>query len=141
LSFRGRFASCAGLALALACACGGRERAAKAEAAGIVRAVAALRAAPNAAKATLLPGLEGVGCSDAQVCETKRVCVAAYEKQGRALELTDRARTRLDTGVDASHAAELNALLGEAERELQKSRALADQCAELEGALRRRFEL
>ena len=121
--------------------CGGAERAAKAEAAAIVRAVAIVRAAPNEAKAPLLPGLKGAVCSDPEVCELKKVCVTAYERHQSAIDLTAQVRARLDSGADAGEAQKLVVLLVDAERKLAESRTLSDDCAEREGAVRRRFKL
>lgn len=129
-----------GFALTVA-ACGGAEREAKAEADRVLRAVARLREAPNEAKAELLPELSRLSCKDAEVCEALKVCTAAYERHVRAIETTARVKRRLDADAGPADAPELAALLGEAERELGQSRAMADRCAELEGALRRRFKL
>jgi hypothetical protein len=129
------------LSLLAAAGCGGAERAAKAEAAGVVRAVAALRDAPNEAKAPLLATLKGAACSDPEVCALKKVCVSAYEQHLSALELTAEVKGRLDSGADAGEAQKLGVLLGDAERKLVESRTLSDRCVEREGAARRRFKL
>jgi hypothetical protein len=125
----------------LVVACGGRERAAKAEAAGVVRAVAALRDAPNEAKSVLLPELERLRCTDAEVCELQRVCASAYQRHLGALAKTESVKRQLDAGSGAAQAGALAGILLEAERELERGRALGERCTELEGALRRRFQL
>jgi hypothetical protein len=109
------------------------------EAAGVARAVEALRQAPNAEKAPFLKALKAVPCDAGDVCTLKKACVDAYVLEQTALDAVSavRARTRTADGLN-SDAVDL---LANAEHDLGRSRELTKACADLEGAARRKYRL
>ena len=119
----------------LACAASGCTDAGKHEAASLVGAVDAYqRAQPGPSKADRGKAVADVPCSDARVCEAKRVCVSAIELTVRAIALRDDVAARvadLETGAlskDAIEARQLPTRLDEAERLLTEGRARMAEC-------------
>lgn len=131
------------LALGAALACAGCRResaeARKGEAAGVARAVEALRQAPNAEKPPFLKALKAVPCTADDVCELQKACVDAYALEQSALEAVSAVRSRTRT-ADALNSDAVD-LLANAERDLGRSRELTKTCADLEGAARRQYGL
>jgi hypothetical protein len=112
----------------------------RAEAERVSRAVTALRNAENAAKRSLLDVLARSACAVADVCEMKRVCVAAYRAHVEAFELSEGVRRTLDA-ADAANPAELVQALDSAETNLRAARSAARRCTDLEGEITRKYRL
>ena len=132
-----------GVVLALgACSsgCGSSDRdAERAEAGALVHAIQAVRRAPHDAKQGLLAALEAAPCTSDR-CETKTVCVEAYQRHVRGVEGLAGARRALG-GSDALVTRSSTELLTRAQEDLEKSVALAKECADREGELARRYGL
>lgn len=116
------------------------EQEARAEAAELLRAVEQLRTAANDQKAPFLHLLQEVPCSESELCNLKRRCVAAYELHQGALDGLSALRREISRSTDPipESAAEE---LGRTERDLLRAKELSETCAELEGAARRRYDL
>lgn len=123
-------------ALALSCS-SGREAAAQKSAAQVARAIEVLRQAPNATKAEPLAALAKLPCAGQDVCQTRDSCRAAYALHVEALTLTAAAKQKLadDQPLEAAK------LLNASDQKLKDADAKVTRCTELEGALRRRYEL
>ncbi len=106
----------------------------------MAHAVEQLRSAPNAAKAPLLRALERQPCESEDVCELKRVCVAAYRDQLGALDGARALEHALSGDAAAPPPASAAALVESSEHRLEAARAGARHCAELQGALSRRYK-
>jgi len=126
-------------ALLLGCGSGRQE------AASLVEAVARFRRAENSEKPTREQDIENVACSDADVCETKRICEAATRPTSEALRLkaqVERGLADLEHGVivktdDAATA--LPKMLDEAERLLAEGHDAMPACDKRVLELRARF--
>jgi hypothetical protein len=77
------------------CALGACTGGAKREASALSDAVDRFRHATGPASTTEAAAVAAVECSDAQVCEAKRACVAAIDPTARALALKDEVGARL----------------------------------------------
>ena len=122
-------------------ACHGEgDQAARSEAGALARGVQVLRDAPNDAKRPFLSALEALPCSAADRCDLKKGCDAAYSLQVQAWDAIAavRAATRDSTAVVPPEAA---LLLSRSSADLARASALAKECADLEGAARRRYAL
>lgn len=111
-----------------------RERA---EAERIVRRIEVLRDATLDGKEAALNALRDEPCSEPEPCELKQICADGYRLFAASAEkrrTLARALAR-PHGVPAVSSA--STLLASAQAELEVSRDLITQCAELEGALRR----
>ncbi len=112
-----------------ACVSGARGEAAK-----LVSAVDRYRHAPDASKTVEAQAVAAVPCTDAKVCEAKRVCVAALDPTARALALKEEVAGRLRDieqsrlAPDAPDARALPAKLDDAERLLREGRAKMPEC-------------
>jgi hypothetical protein len=120
----------------------GAERARREEATALVRAIEALREAPNPGKRPLLKQLEQQPCSSEELCELKRVCTKAYHRHQRALDSARSLRhaLRADAGPAAS-AGPTTKLVADAQRYLKRARFLSRRCTELQGKVSRRYDL
>jgi hypothetical protein len=122
------------LALPLAFILGACAGSAKREAATLIGAVDRYRRADNASRAGLTRSIEDVACTDAQVCDAKRACLAAIDPTTRALRLKDEVTLRLADiegrrlAPDASEAQALPDKLDEAARLLSEGRAKMPDC-------------
>ena len=125
-------ASCALLACSSA-----REAEAKQSAGRVARAIEVVLNAPNAAKATALAELAKVSCGAPDICETRDICRSAYALHVEALTLTQAAKQQLDDGKSTEAAK----LLGASEEKLTEASRRITDCAERDGALRRRYKL
>jgi hypothetical protein len=119
---------------------GEREQAERAEAGRITHAIAALREAPNDAKAPRLLALERENCTTEELCELKRTCVEAYRLHARALEASRVAARALDGGADGEGVRRIGELVASSERDLDRARELTQRCSELESRIARRYE-
>ncbi|HEV8549568.1 MAG TPA: hypothetical protein VGQ57_11085 [Polyangiaceae bacterium] len=117
--------------------CDASERAARAEAADISRAVDAVRAADNPAKAGPLAALRDKSCSVADICAVKSLCIAAYEQHERALALVAEAKA----GITAAPAASVAQTLTLAESALTRAKSQTDDCATRQGEMARHFKV
>jgi len=124
-------------ALALLAGCDEKERAVRSEAAGVSRAVDAVRTAENAQKSAPLDALRRTPCSAAEVCAVQSYCVAAYEKHVAALALVDEAKATVATAPAEKVAATLKA----AEAGLGQAKTMTDDCATRQGELVRKFRV
>jgi hypothetical protein len=107
------------------------ERAQSLEAATMSSAIQSLRAAPHNAKDAPLATLKGLECRHPLACETQQMCVQAYTLHTKALEMGSLLRERLRQGNQPSEAA-AKELLAVAEKDLEASKRMVDQCLELE---------
>jgi hypothetical protein len=90
---------CWALALAVALALAGAPGctpSAKREAASLLVAMDRYQREGNASKVADAQAVAAVACTDAQVCETKRVCLDAIEPTARALSLKDEVSARVE---------------------------------------------
>jgi hypothetical protein len=128
---------------ALSLGCGSARQ----EAASLVEAVARFRRAENSEKPAREQDIERVSCSDAEVCETKRICEAATRSTAEALRLkarVERGLADLEHGVLAKTddaAAELPKMLDDAERLLGEGHEAMPACDKRLLELRARFGL
>lgn len=123
---------------ALACR-GEAEEAHRAEAARVARSVQQLRAAPNPAKAPFLAALEAEPCASSDARELKATCVAAYRDLLGALGTARELASALAMDAAAPPAASAAALVEGSEARLARAREGTRRCADLEGALARRY--
>jgi hypothetical protein len=120
---------------------GEQEQARRAEAGRIAHAIAALREAPNEAKAPRVAALEREACSVQELCELKRSCVDAYRLLNQGLEASRVARRALDADAGAAAAQRVAELVRVTERDLGRARELTGRCSELEAEATRRYGL
>jgi predicted transcriptional regulator len=127
--------------LALACST------AKPEAASLVAAIDRFHKAENADKPDRAQGIARVACTDAEVCETKRLCEAATKPTADALVLkaeVERGLADLEQGRLAKTdpaAVALPGKLDEATRLLSEGHAAMPACDQRVLALRARYDL
>jgi hypothetical protein len=118
------------LGASLACTGG----AAKREASSLIGAVDRFRRAENVGKPAQAQAVAGIGCTAADVCEAKRVCLDAVEPTARALTLKNEVELRLadiQRGTLDPHSPEASALPGkldEAQKLLEEGRAKMPDC-------------
>lgn len=98
--------------------------------------------ADNAAKGELAQAVAALPCSDAQVCDAQRACLAAIEPTARALALKDEVSARIDDlqtkrlAPDSAEAQTLPGKLDLASRLLNEGRARMPICERLLADLR-----
>ncbi len=129
------------MSLLLSCCHGEAEQAHRTEAGRFAHAVDSLRKAPNDDKAPYLAALERMPCSVPDVCQLKRACVDAYQRQLRGLAAVRVARRLLDADGGPAQAASAAAGLASAPKVLSDARQRARHCADLEGAVARHYGL
>jgi hypothetical protein len=114
----------------------------RAEAGRVAEATRKVREAPNRERAPLLKALEATACLTDDVCALKKRCADAYELQERALEGISAVR-RATTGASAAEPVPSGAteLLSNVTADLERAKTLAKECADMEGAVRRRYSL
>jgi hypothetical protein len=122
--------------LALSCS-SSQEAAAQKSAAQVARAIEVLRQAPNPAKAAPLAALAKLPCSAPDVCQTRDRCREAYAVHVEAISLTGAAKQKLANDEPLEAAKLLNA----SDQKLKDADLRVTTCTELEGALRRRYNL
>ena len=116
---------------AFALACGGS---AKREASALSDAVDRYRRASPSTSAAEGAAVGAVACTDAQVCDAKRACVAAAEATERAVVLKEEVSLRLADiegarlAPNSAEAQALPAKLDEASRLLHEGRTNMDDC-------------
>ncbi len=126
----------------LLAACHGEaEQAHRTEAGRVAHAVESLRNAPNAKKAPYLASLERTPCSVPDVCELKRACVGAYQRQLAALAGVQAVRHALAADAAPALAASAAGQLDSAQKDLGAARHDTEHCADLQGAVTRRYGL
>jgi hypothetical protein len=124
---------------ALAWACHGEaDEARRAEAGRIARAVQTLRSAPNDAKRPPFAALKSEKCSFEDACTFQNTCVSAYQFELDALDSIAAVRREMDGPIVTPESAKV---LAQAETGLTRAKELSKTCADLEGALRRRYRL
>lgn len=127
-------------ALLLIAGCHGEaEQARRTEAGRISHAVDNLRNVSNDTKAPYLAALERMSCSAPDLCELKRACVDAYRHQIHALSATHAVRRELQGDSGPGVAPSAAASLVSAQQELEKAERQAHHCADLQGAVERRY--
>lgn len=132
-----------GLLCLVSVACRGEsEQARRADVARVAEAVRKLRDAPNPAKEPLLKALQSTPCSADDACGLRQTCSDAYSLQARTMEGLSAVRHATTHASEAepvpSGAA---ALLSEVVTNLQKAKIAAQNCADREGELRRKYRL
>jgi len=132
----GRAARALPLLIAAAACRGGPAASHRAEAGRIVRAIAELRAAPNDAKASMLPALAEASCSAPDLCRLRDDCLGAYRRHVAALEEKDALARALAAGTPAPDA---TTRLDAVERMLDEARDGALDCSRRELAIRARY--
>jgi hypothetical protein len=124
---------------ALAWACHGEaDEARRVEAGRIARAVHTLRVAPNDAKRPLFAALKSEKCSFDEACTFQSTCVSAYQLELDALDSIAAVRREMDGPIVTPESVKL---LAQAETGLTRAKELSKTCADLEGALRRKYNL
>ena len=119
---------------AVAAAAGCTSGAGRRETAALLNAVDGYRNAAVAAKGARAQAVGAVACSEASVCEARKVCVDAMEPTTRALALKDEVAARLADieghrlPPDDPQAAVLPAKLDEAQHLLESGRAKMTDC-------------
>jgi hypothetical protein len=122
------FAGCA-LAGCVFAACSTKQ-----EASSLLVAIDRYQRADNVAKAREADAVAAVACSDPQVCEAKRTCLAAIEPTARALTLKEEVAARIEDlqakrlAPDAPAAQELPTELDRAAKLLEEGRAMFPAC-------------
>lgn len=130
------------MALALLTACHGEaEQAHRTEAGRVAHAVDNLRNASNAKKGPFLTSLERMPCSVPDVCELKRTCVDAYQRQLKALAGVRAVRRSLARDAAPGAAASAAGVLDSAQKELVDAKHRTEHCADLQGTVTRRYGL
>jgi len=136
-----RAATLAALTVLLACST------AKQEAASLVAATDRFHKAENTEKPDRARAIARVACTDAEVCEAKRLCQAATQPTAEALALkaeVERGLAELEQGKLAKTddaAAALPDKLDDAERLLAEGHAAMPACDQKILALRARYDL
>ena len=102
----------------------------------ITRAIDVLRDAPNPQKAALLDTLKSVSCAVPDLCALQRVCIDGYGQHVAALSETERARALMSS----NNALEAGRTLDYARVELAQAAPKIAQCADAEGAARRKYK-
>ena len=118
-------------------ACSPQGLTAQQSAARVARAVEVLRNAPNPDKAGPLKALVDLGCTGADVCETRDACQLAYTLHVEAVTLTQRAKEQFRDGKTPQAA---KFLITAQQKLSEASRKVAD-CTDREATLRRRYKL
>ena len=119
--------------------------AAKRESAALTEAVDRYRNADDAAKSERAQAVLALACTDATVCDVKRVCMAAIEPTTKALELKNEVAQRLNDvdqkklPADSPEVAALPEKLDEATRMLQDGRTKMADCDKRLAELRVQF--
>ena len=120
----------------------GCSTSARHETIALVAAMDRYQRADNAAKGELAQAVAALSCSDAQVCDAKRACLAAIEPTARALALKDEVSARIDDlqakrlAPDSLEAQTLPGKLDLASRLLNEGRARMPLCERLLADLR-----
>ncbi len=130
-------------AIATLLACGGTKR----EAAVVVNAIDRYREAENNRKPELADALAALPCSDAEVCATKKACVAASDPTARGLRLqkeVEQGLADITSGKlkkDDPAARALSTKLDESNRLREQGDQALDECNRQVTALRIKYEL
>ena len=118
---------------------------AKAEAASLLAAVDRFRRAEYPGKASMLPPLREVACTDRDVCATKDACIAHAEPLVAAIAMKSEVQRKMDdpeAGIlDPDTRAALIAKLDDASKLLDKGRAAQAACDQKTIELRMRYRL
>jgi hypothetical protein len=138
----GLAALAAGLAVCVLACPGG---AAKRESAALTEAVDRYRNADEGAKSERAQGVLALACTDATVCDAKRICMAAIEPTTKALALKNEVAQRLNDLdqkkllPDSPDVAALPDKLEQASRLLQEGRSKMADCDKRLAELRVQF--
>jgi hypothetical protein len=120
----------------LVAACDGEANARhRAEAESVIFAVRQLRDADNADKGSRLATLRESACSAEDVCALKRECIAAYALYVKGLDSVQRVKRSLAADADLPAAKESASLLDSAQKDVEKGRELATECAKREATV------
>ena len=135
-----------GLVAGLALLVGGCQgNAARRESSSLAEAVDRYRNADEGAKSERAQGVLALACTDATVCDAKRICMAAIEPTTRALALKNEVAQRLNEldqkklPADSPEVAALPDKLEEATRLLQDGRTKMLECDKRLAELRVQF--
>jgi hypothetical protein len=114
--------------------CGACSRSAKREAGTLLAAMDRYQRADNASKAPQAQAVAAVACTEGEVCEAKRACLAAIEPTAQALAIKDEVSARIDDlqakrlAPDAPEAQALPGKLDLAAKLLNEGRARMPSC-------------
>lgn len=136
---RWRWAFVLGVAIAGGCHTEA-DTARRADVARVAHAADVLRNAPNDAKEPLVLELAHTRCRSQDACRLKRACLAAYQRELKALEGVAAVRHALAADGGRAQAERAGSLLALSERELEQAHRLSRRCADLEGKLERRYK-
>jgi len=132
---------CLGATISVGCR-GEKDEARRAEAGRITEAVRKLREAPNRAKEPFLLALRSTSCATDDGCELKKTCTDAYLLEQQALDGISAVRRETTGGAPAEPVpSAAAALLSRVTLDLERAKTLAKNCADLEGAARRKYSL
>lgn len=115
------------------------DEAGRAEASQVAHQVELLRNAPNAGKPPLRKALDELACTRPDVCKLRRTCSDAYALQAQALAAIASVQSAVAAPGDVPPGASI--VLARAEADLAKAKRWAIECADLEGAARRKYRL
>jgi hypothetical protein len=107
------------------------ERAESREAELVSSAIQTLRAAPHNEKRPPLDRLRELECRHVRTCEAQQICAQAYSLHQKALDTSSLLRQKLREGSAPSVEA-VGELLALAEKDLERSRRMMDECLRLE---------
>jgi hypothetical protein len=115
------------------------DEAGRAEAGQVAHQAELLRNAPNAAKPPFRKALDQLACTRPDVCKLRRTCSDAYALQEQALAAIASVQNAVATPGEVPPGASI--VLARAEADLARSKRWAMECADLEGAIRRKYRL
>jgi len=130
-------------ALALGCGCDQNDRN-RSEAGHVLRALEAVRAAPNEGKRRPAEELSHVTCSSPVICSARDSCADAYRHLAVGTETALRVKNELDKlerepKADAEKMSKLSTELDLADSEITGARASMVRCEEAASIMRRTF--
>jgi len=127
------------IAALVSVACHGEaDEARRADVGRVSEAVRKLREAPNEAKRPLLLALQQTPCAADDAVTLRKSCSDAYEPLLAALDDIGAVRFAMQSG--ASKAVDVT-LLQRSESRLKEAEMLTKACADLEGAMKRRYSI
>jgi hypothetical protein len=115
------------------------DEAGRAEAGQVAHQVELLRNAPNGAKGALRKALDQLACTRPDICKLRRTCSDAYALQEQALAAIASVQSAVAAPGEVPPGASI--VLARAEADLARAKRWALECADLEGAARRKYRL
>jgi hypothetical protein len=111
----------------------------RAEAGQVAHQVELLRNAPNAEKPPFRKALDQLACTRPDICKLRRTCSDAYALQEQAFAAIASVQSAVAGPGDVPPGASI--VLARAEADLARAKRWALECADLEGAARRKYRL